>query len=79
MLKDDFTHCWEDSKLKFYHSVKSVFSIEPYLELCKGLKVSPGVLAQRNLESVHMNFKLKQVDTSISLDSKGFAPGARLI
>jgi hypothetical protein len=45
----------------------------------KGLKVSLGVLAQQNLESVHMNFKFKQVDTSISLDSKEFAPGARLI
>ena len=41
ILKDHFTHCWEDSKssspkLQFYHSVKSVFSIEPYLQLCKG-------------------------------------------
>ena len=38
ILKDHFTHCWEDSKstspkLQFYHSVKSVFSIEPYPQL----------------------------------------------
>jgi hypothetical protein len=43
------------------------------------VKVSPGVLVQQNLELVHMNFKLKEADTSISLESKGFAPGARLI
>ena len=41
VLKDHFTYCWEDSKstsakLQFYHSVKNVFSIEPYLQLCKG-------------------------------------------
>ena len=41
VLNDHFTHSWEESKstspkLQFYHSIKSAFSTEPYLQLCKG-------------------------------------------
>ena len=51
----------------------------PRSHISNFVKASQGVQAPPNLELVPMNFKLKQVDTSISLDSKGFAPGARLV
>ncbi len=40
-LTDHFKHCWEhskstSSKLSFYHSIKTFFNREPYLDLCKG-------------------------------------------
>ena len=40
-LTEHFKRCWEhqkstSSKLSFYHSIKTCFNREPYLDLCKG-------------------------------------------
>ena len=40
-LTEHFKQCWEhkkstSSKLSFYHSIKTCFNREPYLDLCKG-------------------------------------------
>ena len=51
----------------------------PRSHISNFVKASQGVQAPPNLELVPMSFKLKQVDISTYLGSKGFAPGARLV